>query len=133
MNKLAENSQRPTQTKMGVLTVEKRKHPRFSAELPLDYARVNGKETYGGIVANASEGGLLAYLPEKIDVGAFLKIEIFFAKGLEFNTIKAVARIAWYDLAARESWGEHRYGLQFQQIEKEDFERLKTLLKEIGK
>lgn len=133
MDKAANNNQRSTQTKMGVLAVEKRKYPRFSAELPLDYARVNAKETYGGIAANASEGGLLVYLPEKIDVGALLKIELFYAKGLEFNTIRAVAKIVWYDLAARESWGEHRYGLQFQQIEREDFERLKSLLREIGK
>ena len=56
---------------MGVLAIEKRKHPRFSVELPLDYSRVNGKETLGGMVANASEGGLLVYLPERIEMGAF--------------------------------------------------------------
>lgn len=133
MNKLGGNNQTTPQGRMGFLAIEKRKHPRFSAELPLDYSRVNGKENYGGIVANASEGGLLAYLPERIDVGTVLKIEIFYAKGLEFNTIKAIAKVVWYDLAAKESWGEHRYGLQFKHIDKEDFERLTTLLKDIGK
>ena len=119
--------------KMGVLAVEKRRHPRYSVELPLDYSRTNGKETYGGIVANASEGGLLVYLPEVMRIGDFLKIEVFFATGLELNSIKAVARVVWFDLAAKESWGEHRYGLQFESIEERDLERLKTLLREIGK
>ena len=133
MEKTNQNSQSTSHTQMGVLAIEKRKHPRFSVELPLDYSRINGKETLGGMVANASEGGLLVYLPERIEIGASLKIEIFYVRGLELDTIKAVARVVWCDLAARESWGEHRYGLQFQSIEEKDFSRLITLLKEVGK
>lgn len=118
---------------MGVLAIEKRRHPRFSVELPLDYARVDGKQTLGGMVANASEGGLLVYLPERIEIGTLLKIEIFYVRGLELDTIKAVVRVVWSDLAARESWGEHRYGMQFENIDEMDFNRLVTLLKEVGK
>jgi len=128
-----QNNPSTSQTKMGVLAIEKRKYPRFSVELPLDYSRVNGKETYGGMVANASEGGLLVYLPERIEIGSLLKIEIFYVGGLELNTIKAVGKVVWADLAARESWGEHRYGLQFESIDEKDFNRLTTLLKEVGK
>jgi hypothetical protein len=133
MNKTDQNNPSVLPNKMGVLAIEKRKHPRFSVELPLDYVRVNGKETYGGMVANASEGGLLVYLPERMEIGALLKIEIFYVRGLELNTIKAVGKVVWADLAARESWGEHRYGLQFEYIDEKDFNRLTTLLKEVGK
>jgi c-di-GMP-binding flagellar brake protein YcgR len=133
MNKMDQNNPSTSQTKMGVLAIEKRKYPRFSVELPLDYSRVNGKETYGGMVANASEGGLLVYLPERIELGSLLKIEIFYVGGLELNTIKAVVKVVWADLAARESWGEHRYGLQFESIDEKDFNRLTTLIKEVGK
>jgi len=118
---------------MGVLAIEKRKHPRFSVELPLDYSRVNGKEVLGGMVANASEGGLLAYLPERIEIGTSLRIEIFYVRGLELGTITAVVKVVWSDLAARESWGENRYGLQFESINEHDFNRLTALLKEVGK
>jgi c-di-GMP-binding flagellar brake protein YcgR len=133
MNKTKRNNPAASQTKMGVLAIEKRRHPRFSVELPLDYVRVDGKETYGGMVANASEGGLLVYLPERIEIGALLKIEIFYVRGLELDTIKVMARVVWSDLAARESWGEHRYGLQFQNIDDKDFNQLMNLLKEVGK
>ena len=119
--------------KMGILAIEKRRHPRYSVELPLDYSRTDGKATLGGIVANASEGGLLVYLPEIMQIGDLLKIEIFFASGLELNSVKAIAKVVWYDLAAKETWGEHRYGLQFQSIEEKDYERLKILLREVGK
>ncbi len=121
------------QKKTGVFTVERRRHPRFSVEFPLDYSFVEGKETYGGIVANASEGGLLVYLPQRIEIGTVLKIEILYVQGLEFSTIKAIARVVWSDLASKVSWGEYRYGLQFIHIEEQDYTRLVTLLKEIGK
>jgi len=133
MDKMKQNNQPVLQTKMGVLAIEKRKHPRFSVELPLDYSRVNGKETLGGMVANASEGGLLVYLPERVEMGTLLKIEIFYVRGLELDNIKAVGKVVWCDLAARESWGEHRYGLQFESIDEKNFNRLETLLKEVGK
>jgi c-di-GMP-binding flagellar brake protein YcgR len=132
MDKVNRNNPSTSQTKMGVLSIEKRKYPRFSVELPLNYSRAEGKETLGGMVANASEGGLLVYLPERMEMGAFLKIEIFYVRGLELDTIKAVAKVVWCDLAARESWGEHRYGLQFQYIDQKDLSRLTTLLKEVG-
>jgi c-di-GMP-binding flagellar brake protein YcgR len=132
MDKIDRSNSSTSQTKMGVLSIEKRKYPRFSVELPLNYFRTEGKETLGGMVANASEGGLLVYLPERIEIGALLKIEIFYVRGLELDTIKAVAKVVWCDLAARESWGEHRYGLQFQYIDQKDLSRLTTLLKEVG-
>jgi c-di-GMP-binding flagellar brake protein YcgR len=132
MDKVNRNNPSTSKTKMGVLSIEKRKYPRFSVELPLNYSRAEGKEILGGMVANASEGGLLVYLPERMEIGAFLKIEIFYVRGLELDTIKAVAKVVWCDLAARESWGEHRYGLQFQYIDQKDLSRLTTLLKEVG-
>jgi len=117
---------------MGVLAIEKRKYPRFSVELPLNYSQADGEKLLGGMVANASEGGLLVYLPERIELGTLLKIEILYVRGLELDTIEAVAKVVWCDLAARESWGEHRYGLQFQHIDQRDFTQLTTLLKEVG-
>jgi len=133
MIKMNLNNQSVTHNKMGVLAIEKRKHPRFSVELPLDYSRVEGKGTFGGMVANASEGGLLVYLPERMEIGTLLKIELFYVKELELDTIKAVVKVVWSDMAARESWGEHRYGLKFEYIDEKDFSRLTALLKEVGK
>ncbi len=133
MRKPNQAGERGTHGKMGVLAVERRRHPRFSIELPLDYCHADGKEILGGIVANASEGGILVYLPERLPVGTLLKIEILYVRGLELDTIKAIGKVVWSDLGARESWGEHRYGLQFQNIDEKDFARLMGLLREVGK
>jgi hypothetical protein len=118
--------------KKGVVAIERRKHPRFNLELPLDYFRIENKENYGGIVANASEMGILIYLPEKMEMGTLLSTEIFYAKGLELDSIRAVAKVVWADLPARKTWGEHRYGVQFQSIDKKNLSKLKNLLKEVG-
>jgi c-di-GMP-binding flagellar brake protein YcgR len=122
-----------SKSKEGIFIVERRKHPRIRVELPLDYSLADREETYGGIVANASEGGLLVYLSETTELGALLKIEILFVKGSELNTIRGIAKVVWSDLAAKKAWGEYRYGLQFQSFQEGDLKKLKTLLQEVGK
>ena len=132
MEILDKNSKYTKSVKKGVLVIERRRYPRYIVELPLNYSHIDGKEKYGGIVANASQGGILVYLPEKIPIGTLLKIEIFYINGLELNNIKAVAKVVWTDLATHESYGEHRYGLEFKFIDEKDFEKLINLLKEVG-
>jgi hypothetical protein len=112
--------------------MDKRKHPRLFVELPLDYSRKGKKTDFGGIVKNASEGGILVYLPERIGVGELLKVEIYFAKGLELQTVQGQAKIVWADLAGRETWREHRYGLEFRSMPKGTLQKLRNLLKDWG-
>jgi hypothetical protein len=119
--------------KKGVLVFEQRRHPRIFVELPFDYTRIDSKNTCGGIVANAGEGGLLVYLHEAFEIGALLKIGILFAKGFEMNAIQGIAKVVWSDLATKKIWGEYRYGLQFQSFQKGDLRKLKNLLEEVGK
>jgi len=118
-------------SKEGIFIVERRKDPRFSLELPMDYS-IESVDRYGGVAANASKGGLLVYLPEAIVVGTSLKIEMLFAKGSELNSIRAFAKVVWSDLAPRELWGEYRYGLEFESFQEGDLQKLKRLLKEVG-
>jgi c-di-GMP-binding flagellar brake protein YcgR len=133
MKKMKTNPQPSAAGKMGILAIERRKHPRFVVELPLDYTRTEVTDIVGGIVANASEGGLLVYLPERLEMGTVLQIQIFYVKDLEFNMLKAIAKVVWSDIAARESWGEYRYGLQFLSIDEQEFSKLMMLLREVGK
>lgn len=132
LSKTIKRKKEKSPSKKGVVAIERRKHPRFNLELPLDYFRIENKENYGGIVANASEMGILIYLPEKMEMGTILSTEIFYAKGLELDSIRAVAKVVWADLPARKTWGEHRYGVQFQSIDKKNLSKLKNLFEEVG-
>ncbi len=115
----------------GIFIVERRRDPRFILELPMDYS-IESVDRYGGVAANASKGGLLVYLPEAIVVGTSLKIEILFAKGSGLNSIRAIAKVVWSDLAPREILGEYRYGLEFESFQEGDLQKLRKLLKEVG-
>ena len=115
----------------GIFIVERRKHPRFKVDLPLDYS-IENKDHYGGVAANASRGGLVVYLPAAIVVGTSLNIEIIFVKGFELNSIRARAKVIWSNLAREVIWGEYRYGLEFEKFQEGDVQKLKTLLREAG-
>ena len=115
-----------------VLTIEKRKHPRFRVEFPVDCSRIDGTENYGGMVGNVSEEGVLVHLPERLDRGDLLRIEIFFLEDWELSTIKAIAKVIWYDPAAKVDWAEHQHGLQFRSIYREDLSKLKILLNRLA-
>ncbi len=108
---------------------ERRRHPRFNVELPLDYS-IENNDHYAGVAANASKGGLVAYLPAALVVGTSMNIEIIFAKGFELNSIRARAKVIWSNLASNVTWGEYRYGLKFEDFQEGDIQKLKGLLKE---
>ena len=116
-------------SKEGQFTTERREHPRYTLELPIDYSTMDGQERWG-TAADASEGGLLVYLHELIEKGSFLKLEIFFPWGSELSAIKAMAKVVWSDSVAINMWGEYRHGVVFQAFQKESLDKLRNLLKE---
>jgi len=116
-------------SKEGIFFTERRKHRRFNVELPLDYS-IENQDHCGGVAANASRGGLVAYFPEAIAVGTLLNIEIIFVNGFQLNSIRAKARVIWSNLAPKVIWGEYRYGLEFKKFQPGDVQKLKTLLRE---
>ncbi len=112
-----------------VLPVQRRRHRRYSVEFPLDYSLINGRTAYNaGFAADASEGGLLVYLLEKIEIGAALRIELFYVKDLSLETVIATAKTVWTDSAAKTGFHKYKYGLQFQSIDEENLNKLRALL-----
>ncbi len=114
--------------KSGVVSIEKRRFPRFNVDLPIKYSEVKVRKKQGGIAHDASEGGLLVYLQEKFPIGTKLKIEVFFSHGFRLTPIRVEAEIVWADIRGPGDWGEYKYGLKFINIGKEDFSKLKWLL-----
>ena len=123
-----EKSRKNREGRSGVVTIEKRRFPRFTVDLPLKYSELKVRKKQGGIAHDASEGGLLVYLQEKFPLGTRLKIEVFFSHGFRLTPIKAEAEIVWADIRGPEDWGEFKYGLKFVNIGKDDFSKLKWLL-----
>lgn len=107
----------------GIVNFEKRKHPRFNVDLPIEYIRSNSIVNHGETI-NASEGGLLVYFPERIEVGQHLSLKLFFSSGFEFNTIETLVKVVWVDVHPGENCEDYRAGVRFVDISIGDLEKL---------
>ena len=120
-----------TKPRYGTVNFEKRRHPRFSVDLPVEYGRadVSGKQ---GNATNASEGGLLLCLPEQIEIGNDLTLKIFFTVGSDLHTVGALVEVVWTDIHLGEDWGDYRTGVRFVEISTEDMTKLKKFLRNLS-
>ena len=101
---------------------ERRRYPRISIDLPLEYQYTGDSCLRGAMVVNASEGGFLIESTRDIPVGTKLSITLLFPKGFELAHFKAVAKIVRKepyrkeDSEGNQSWEGYQYGLEFIQI-----------------
>ena len=112
----------------GTVNFEKRKHPRFDVDLPIEYVR-SGSVPSRSETVNAGEGGLLVYLREKMEVGQYLSVKLFFSLGSELNAIETLVRVVWTDLQPEGGREDYRTGVEFADISPEDMEKLRRFLR----
>ncbi len=108
--------------------LEKRRHTRVFMDLPLEYQILDAPYAHGGVVANASEAGLLILSIKSIPVGAKLNIAVLFPKEFQLSNFEVSAEIIWKEIYWKEDWEGYKYGLKFIRILDEDQWKLKDLL-----
>ncbi len=116
----------------GTVNFEKRRHRRFNIDLPVEYYRTDSTVHRNGRAMNASEDGLLLYLPEQMEIGQYLRIKLFFTSGLAMNTIEMLVTVVWVDIHLEKDWGEYRTGVRSLDISPEDSTKLKDFLKSLS-
>ncbi len=115
---------------------ERRSHPRFFIDLPLEFRDMDDSCLRGAIVVNASEGGFLIETVRDIPVGKELSITVLYPKGFTLVDFKVVAKIvrkkpySKEDLKGNKYWKGYQYGLEFIQISDEDRWKLSVILGE---
>ena len=115
----------------GIVNFERRRSPRFSVDLPIEYSRVEASEKNPGRTVNASEGGLMLFLGQKLEVGQELRIKIFFHSEPRLHSLEVKGKVAWTEIPfARE--GDYRCGVQFTQIAAEDLAQLRQFLEHLS-
>lgn len=119
--------------RIGIANIERRKYPRFSIDLPIEYSHLSTSTVHSGRALNASEGGLLVYLPEKMEIGQRLRVKLFFHFRATLNAVEMIAEVVWIDLHLPEGWGDYRCGLRFIDISPENLALLKELLASLSK
>jgi c-di-GMP-binding flagellar brake protein YcgR len=120
--------EKASKPRVGIINFEKRSHPRFSVDLPIEYYQTNSSPPHRGRVINDSESGLLVYLPERMEIGQHLRLKLFFVSGSELNTIEILAEVVWRDIHLGKGWGDYRSGVKFVDISSEDMDKLKNFL-----
>ena len=106
---------------------EKRRHPRFTVDLPIEYRRRDLVDKYVRVI-NASESGLSIYLSEQMEVGQYLRTKLFFPFGSELNFVELVTQVVWRDVQPEKDWGDYRAGVRFVDISPADLNNLKNYL-----
>jgi c-di-GMP-binding flagellar brake protein YcgR len=127
-----EKEKEQTESHIGIVNLERRKYPRFTVNLPIEYLRLDSSTRYTGRVLNASEGGLLLYLPEQMEMGQDLKIKLFFTSGVALNTVELLAQVVWTDIHLGKGWGDYRTGVKFIDISSENLNQLKNFLRSLS-
>jgi c-di-GMP-binding flagellar brake protein YcgR len=123
--------EKEVKSRYGTVNFEKRKHPRFDVNLPIEYVRSDLPANRGEAL-NASEGGLLLYLPERMEIGQHLSLKLFFSSGSELRTIETLVKVVWMDIHLGENRGDYRAGVKFVDISKGDLEKLRSFLRSLS-
>jgi hypothetical protein len=58
---------------------ERSGYPRINVDLPIQYFKINSPVRHNARAVNASEGGLLVYFPEQMEIGQHLRLKEAFS------------------------------------------------------
>jgi hypothetical protein len=114
-------------SRFGTVNLERRKRPRLSVALPVEYWQLDNPKSHSGRTADIGEEWLLLYISEEIEIGQNLRVKLFLDSGLKTNTVEAQVRVVWKDFRLRKD-GYFRIGVRFVNISLEDMEKLRSFL-----
>ena len=127
-----EKEEKGTNPRVGIVNLERRGYPRFTVDLPIEYYQVNSSPGTTGRATNASEAGLMVYLPEKVEIGQHLQLKLFFISGSDLNTIEMLTEVVWMDIRLGKGWGDYRFGVRFTDVSSEHWNKLQMFLKSVS-
>jgi c-di-GMP-binding flagellar brake protein YcgR len=113
-------------------TSERRKYPRFDVDLPVRYHRSNLPISRNGRVMNLSEGGLLIHLPDPMETGQELKLNLSFFMDSALDSLEAMSEVVWSEIHLFEPWGDYRSGIRFTAMSEKDSSKLKDFMKDLS-
>jgi hypothetical protein len=91
--------------------VEKRQHPRYSVQLPIDLWQT-ADVVLGGVVTDISEAGLGFHSVHEIQISTDLGIRVYLSREeFHFDSIEGTGRIIWRTAHQEQDWKGYRYGM----------------------
>lgn len=108
---------------------ERRRHPRFSVQLPLDFWQTPDV-VQRGVVTDMSELGLGIRSIHEIQISAELEIRVYLPRvslskaGYSFDRIEGTGRIIWRTAHREQDWEGYRYGMYIIKMAPDSRDRL---------
>ena len=115
------------QPRHGAVNFEKRKHPRFSVDLPVEYCKLGSPLKHNGRAMNASQGGLLLYFSEPLQIGQYIMLKLFLSSDSTLSAIETITEVAWTEIHLDEG-GTYRTGGRFVDTSPKEMSKLKNFL-----
>jgi len=88
--------------RFGIVNLERRRHPRFVVDLPIEYWKIRNFKSCPSRATNLSEGGLLVFLSEQVEIGQNLRLNLFIDAGPDLNALKQL----WRSSGKISIWGK---------------------------
>ena len=110
-----------------IVNLERRKHPRFSVGLPVEYWKTYNPLSQPSRMINISEGGVLFHISEPTEIGQNLRLKILTDSRLNLYPIEALVKVMWKETHLGEEDG-YRIGAKFVEISREDRDNLRKFL-----
>jgi len=124
-----ETDEQKNQPRHGTVNFEKRKHPRFSVDLPVEYYKLGSLIKHDGKAMNVSQGGLSLYFSEPLQIGQYIRLKLFLSSDSTLSAIETIAEVAWTDIHLDEGWGDYnRTGVRFFDTLPENMSKLMKVL-----
>jgi hypothetical protein len=117
-------------TPSGIKKSDMRRYPRFILNLPIEYSQDESNVIHAGYTFNTSEGGLMANLPEQVDIGQHLRLKLFLSLGPDVNAIETLSQVVWRDNLEKD--GGYRSGVRFLNISPENKNKLERFLNSLS-
>lgn len=122
-----EKEEKEIKPRFGMANFERRRHPRFVVDLPIEYWKIRHFKSCPSRCTNVSEGGLLVLLSEQLEIGQNLRLNLFVDAGPDLISTEAIVEVVWKDIHVGED-GEYRTGVRFLDISAENMDQLKSFL-----
>ena len=115
----------------GSVNLERRKYPRVNIDLPVVYHQTDSLLRNNGRAFNVSEGGLLIYLPDPVEIGQHLKMILSFMSETRLDSIEMITEVVWRDITFDMVWGDFRCGVKIINIAPKEMAKLEDFLRNL--
>ena len=109
---------------------EKRRHPRLSLHLPLEYSLPQSSRLRLAYMVDICEGGLLMYTLKKMDIGQNLRVKFYYDSPAGMDCIQSLGEVMRVEKLGT-SRKDYKCGVRFSDMPPDYLKKFRKFLKSL--